>query len=220
MIPPWTPTLRMARFEEIYGDLKAGHLSCEDAAQILGCSARHFLRLRGRYKEGGLAALKDGRVGHVSRHRAADAELEELTRLYKEKYDGFNMRHFHEFAQRDHNLMRGYTWTRLRLLDAGLVEPSKRGGPHRLRRPRRPMRGMMIHQDASKHLWFGEDYCDLIGDDRHGSGQPVFAGCLFAAPQRAVYGQARDGGLGLHSGCRVRCRKCSVHPGRPGGWSR
>jgi hypothetical protein len=152
----------MSRFEEIYGDLKAGHLSCEGAALILGCSARHFLRLRDRYDARGLAALKDGRVGHVSRHRAADAEVEELTRLYKEKYDGFNIRHFHEFAQRDHNLMRGYTWTRLALLDAGLVLPSRRGGSHRLRRPRRPMRGMMMHQDASKHVWFGEDYCDLV----------------------------------------------------------
>jgi hypothetical protein len=24
------------------------------------------------------------------------------------------------------------------------------------------MTGMMIHQDASKHIWFGEDYCDLV----------------------------------------------------------
>jgi len=24
------------------------------------------------------------------------------------------------------------------------------------------MRGMMMHQDASKHVWFGEGYCDLV----------------------------------------------------------
>jgi hypothetical protein len=48
------------------------------------------------------------------------------------------------------------------LLQAGLVSPSARGGKHRLKRPRKPMRGMMIHQDASTHRWFGEGYADLV----------------------------------------------------------
>lgn len=121
-----------------------------------------FLRLRDRYDEEGSGGLKDRRVGQVSQRRAADAEIEEVTRLYRDRYRGVNVRHFNEFAQRDHGLFRGYTWTRLVLMRAGLVAPAKRGGPHRLRRPRRPMRGMMIHQDASKHLWFGEGYCDLV----------------------------------------------------------
>lgn len=152
----------MERFEELYVELEAGRLGCEDAAMILGCSTRHFLRLRSRYDEDGLAGLKDRRVGRVSRHRAADTEVEELTRLYRARYEGFNTRHFHEFARRDHALRRGYTWTRLVLLQAGLAVPLQRGGAHRLRRPRRPMRGMMIHQDASTHRWYGEGYADLV----------------------------------------------------------
>jgi hypothetical protein len=82
--------------------------------------------------------------------------------LYRQKYAGFNVRHFHEFAKSEHGLKRGYTWTKNVLLSVGLVAPSKRGGPHRLKRPRRPMAGMMLHQDASKHQWFGEEYCDLV----------------------------------------------------------
>jgi Helix-turn-helix domain len=157
-----TEAIRMERFEELYIELEAGRLGCEDAAMILGCSTRHFLRLRSRYDEEGLEGLRDRRVGRVSRHRAADAEIAEITRLYRERYEGFNTRHFHEFARRDHSLCRGYTWTRLVLLQAGLVTPSKRGGAHRLRRPRRPMRGMMIHQDASMHRWYGDGYADLV----------------------------------------------------------
>ena len=145
-----TEAIRMERFEELYSELEAGRLGCEDAAMVLGCSPRHFLRLRSRYDEAGLEGLRDRRVGRVSRHRAADAEIAELTRLYKERYAGFNTRHFHEFARRDHRLVRGYTWTRPVLLQAGLVRPSKRGGAHRLRRPRRPMRGMMIHQSLPR----------------------------------------------------------------------
>lgn len=157
-----TEAIRMERFEELYVGLEAGRLSCEDAALILGCSTRHFLRLRSRYDEDGLEGLRDRRVGRVSRHRATDAEIEQLTRLYRERYEGFNTRHFHEFARRDHNVQRGYTWTRCTLLQAGLAVPSKRGGVHRLKRPRRPMRGMMIHQDASTHRWYGEGYADLV----------------------------------------------------------
>lgn len=157
-----TEAIRMERFEELYVELEAGRLGCEDAAMILGCSTRHFLRLRSRYDEDGLEGLRDRRVGRVSRHRAADDEIEKITRLYRERYDGFNTRHFHEFARRDHSLCRGYTWTRLVLLQAGLVTASKRGGAHRLKRPRRPMRGMMIHQDASTHRWYGEGYADLV----------------------------------------------------------
>lgn len=151
----------MERFEAIYDDFQDDRLSCEEAAMILGCSVRHFLRLRERYDERGLLSLKDGRVGSVSRS-TSDAEVKRITKLYREKYDGFSIRHFHEFARRNHALKLGYTWTRKTLTGAGLVRPSKRGGPHRLRRPRRPMCGMMMHQDASKHKWFGEDYCDLV----------------------------------------------------------
>ena len=157
-----TEAIRMERFEELYVELEAGRLGCEDAAMILGCSTRHFLRLRSRYDEAGLEGLRDRRVGRVSHHRAADAEIEELTRLYRTRYEGFNTRHFHEFARRDHALRRGYTWTRQVLLQAGLATPCKRGGAHRLKRPRKPMRGMMIHQDASTHRWYGEGYADLV----------------------------------------------------------
>src|ERR1700722_3128455 len=157
-----TERIRMERFEEIYDDYQSSKLSCEEAAMILGCSNRHFLRLRDRYEEDGLGGLKDRRVGRVSKRRAADAAVKRITALYRERYDGFNVRHFHEFAKREHGLKLGYDWTRGILRNAGLVQPCKRGGAHRLKRPRKPMRGMMLHQDASKHQWFGEDYYDLV----------------------------------------------------------
>lgn len=154
--------LRMETFEYIYDEYQRDKLSSEEAAQMLGVSVRHFLRLRDRYDEDGLAGLKNRGFGRVSKRRATAAEVKRVTALYRQKYAGFNVRHFHEFAKSEHGLKRGYTWTKEALLSAGLVTPSRRGGPHRLRRPRKPMRGMMIHQDASKHVWFGEGYCDLV----------------------------------------------------------
>lgn len=152
----------MEIFEDIYDRFEESKLSCDEAASLLGCSVRHFLRLRGAYDEEGLRGLADGRVGKASPRRAGRAEVKRVIRLYQTKYKGFSVRHFHEFATREHGVKRGYDWTRGVLAEAGLVTPRKRGGAHRLRRPRRPMAGMMIHQDASKHIWFGEDYCDLV----------------------------------------------------------
>jgi transposase len=144
-----TEAIRIERFEDIYDDFHEDRLSCEDAAMMLGCSSRHFLRLRDRYEEEGLAGLGDRRVGQVSKRRAADAEVRRIKRLYQEKYEGFTVRHFHESATRDHGLKFGYTWTRQVLRHSGLLAPVGRGGPHRLRRPRKPMREMMINQDAN-----------------------------------------------------------------------
>ena len=50
------------------------------------------------------------------------------------------------------------------MVETGLVEKNNRGGKHRLRRERKPMTGMMIHQDGSKHRWIQAlDYdLDLI----------------------------------------------------------
>ena len=157
-----TEAIRMERFSEIYEDSEQDRLSCGEAARILGCSERHFLRLRGRYAEEGLEGLRDRRVGRISPRRAPDEEVEEVCRLYRDRYKGFSVRHFYEYARRCHGLQWSYSWTRLSLARAGVITPVKRGGPHRLRRPRRAMRGMMIHQDASKHCWFGEEACDLV----------------------------------------------------------
>ena len=49
------------------------------------------------------------------------------------------------------------------LQGAGLVKKRGRRGPHRRRRERRPMPGMLLHIDGSKHQWFQDErWYDLI----------------------------------------------------------
>jgi hypothetical protein len=56
-----------------------------------------------------------------------------------------------------------YTWVKLTLQGAGLVEKRRRRGSHRRRRPRRPLPGMLLHIDGSTHAWFQDGrYYDLI----------------------------------------------------------
>ena len=73
--------------------------------------------------------------------------------LYREEYADFTVKHFHEQLQKRH----GYTVTRLALQAAGLVKPAPRRSAHRKKRPRRPLPGMMLHQDASRFAWVPGD---------------------------------------------------------------
>lgn len=141
------------RFEEIYDRFTKKRLSCEEAADLLGVSVSSFYRKRQRYEDEDFDGQFDRRLGRESPHRAADAEVRRITKLYEERYRGFSVQHFYEFAKREHQVARSYNWTRQTLHKQGVIEKSTRGGKHRLRRERRPMVGMMIHQDGSKHRW-------------------------------------------------------------------
>lgn len=154
--------LRMERFSDIYSRYMSHKLGCAGAADLLGCSIRHFQRLRTRYEEEGIKGMKDRRVGRKARNRAEDIEVELVTKLYQERYQGFSIKHFHEFLQQTHAVHKSYSWTKNILAREKLVFPEKRGGPHRLRRPRKPMVGMMIHQDGSQHEWVKGVVWDLI----------------------------------------------------------
>jgi hypothetical protein len=55
--------------------------------------------------------------------------------------------------QKRHGYMLGYTVTKLALHVAGLVRKAPKRSAHRKKRPRRPIRGMMLHQDGSRHVW-------------------------------------------------------------------
>jgi transposase len=141
------------RFEDINERYRARSLRAEEAADLLGVSVRTFLRKRERYEEEGFDGGFDLRIGKKSWKRADENEVRRISRLYEKTYRGFSVKHFHEFAQRSHGLKYGYTWTKKVLEKEGLVKKGKRGGDHRLRRERRSMEGMMIHQDGSTHQW-------------------------------------------------------------------
>ena len=80
-----------------------------------------------------------------------------------ERYSGFTAKHFHEQLLQRHDFRWSYSWTKTFLQSKGLLEKAKRRGAHRRRRPRRPLPGMMLHQDGSRHQWLvGQPALDLI----------------------------------------------------------
>ena len=143
------------RFESLLERHERGELSQGEAAELLGMSERTFRRWRDRYRDDGADGLLDGRVGKASPRRAEASELQRARALYAEMYGDFTIKHFHEKLVERHGYKLGYTVTRLALQSAGLVQPARRRGAHRRKRPRRPMAGMMLHQDGSTHAWLG-----------------------------------------------------------------
>ena len=79
----------------------------------------------------------------------------EVETLYRTRYSGFTAKHFHEHLVQRHNFAWSYTWTKTFLHSKGLLERAERRGAHRRKRPRRPLPGMMLHQDGSRHAWLG-----------------------------------------------------------------
>jgi transposase len=147
--------VRMMRFLDVFGRWEASELSQLEAAELLGVGERTFRRWRDRYAEEGEAGLLDRRLGKASRKRVpADIEAE-VEALYRHRYAGFTAKHFHERLVEHHAFAWGYTWTKGFLHSKSLLERAKRRGAHRRKRPRRPLPGMMLHQDGSRHAWLG-----------------------------------------------------------------
>lgn len=145
--------LRRMKFEDIYGRWQERRLSQAEAAEILGMSERTFRRWRERYDEAGLDGLRDRRLGRASSNRVPVDQLNRMLELYRSRYTGFTAKHFHDKLRQRHDYELSYSWTKLRLQAAGLIEKAPRRSAHRKKRPRRPLRGMMLHQDGSSHRW-------------------------------------------------------------------
>ena len=142
--------VRMLKFMDVFGRWDAAALNQLEAAELLGVGERTFRRWCRRYEEEGEAGLQDRRIGKVSGRRVPVERCEEVEHLYRTRYQGFTARHFHEHLVRDHRFAWSYSWTKAFLQSRNLLPKAERRGAHRRKRPRRPLPGMMLHQDASR----------------------------------------------------------------------
>src|SRR6266481_8668185 len=154
---------RAMKVQEVMLQAMAKKITWFQAAEIIGISDRHMRRWRERYEESGFRGLFDRRRGKPSPKRVPMAVLERVLELYREKYFDFNLRHFHEKLASEHQIGLSYSWVKGVLQGAGLVARGRQRGVHRKRRPRRPLPGMLLHIDGSRHQWFQDErWYDLI----------------------------------------------------------
>ena len=149
------------RFEETYSLWTEGRITQEEAARILGVHERSFRRHVNRYIENGLDGLIDKRLNQASARKAPVDEVMALADRYRDRHNGWNVSHFHDWYQKDGGT-RSYTWVKNTLQEKDLVKKAPKRGKHRKRRPRSPLPGMMLHQDGSTHEWVPGKTWDLI----------------------------------------------------------
>lgn len=154
--------LRLMKFEDVYGRCYRGDLSQAEASEILGVSERTFRRWRDRWEAEGAAGLYDRRLGRVSARRAPVDTVARVLELFETRYWDFTAKHFHEKLVAEHGFGLSYNWLRLTLQAHGKIKAAPRRGAHRRKRPRRPVVGMMLHQDGSRHEWMAGEVWDLI----------------------------------------------------------
>ncbi len=184
---------RAMKVQEVILRAMAKRITWWQAAEILGISVRSMRRWRGRYERYDYDGLFDRRRGRPSPKRVPLARVEEVLRLYQEQYPDFNVRHFHEKLREEHGIQLSYTWVKLALQGAGLVKKGRKRGVHRKRRPRRPLPGMLLHLDGSRHRWFQDDrWYDLIVILDDATSQVYYAQLVEEESTRTVMAALRE----------------------------
>jgi len=163
----YSPTAkeRAMKMRDVLLEALAGKLTWIQAADVLGLSPRTVRRWREKFDESGIDGLYDGRRQSPSDRALPGKELQKWLRLYRERYAGYNVRHFCSIARRQHGLTWSYTLMRNILQGAGLVRKRRPRGKHRMRREPRPCGGELLHIDGSRHRWLTrrpEEYQHLI----------------------------------------------------------
>src|SRR5438309_1668183 len=152
MLYPEAAVERAMKRQEVICRALAGTLTWLQAADILGIDPRSLRRWRARYQADGVLGLYDRRQ-LPSPRKAPIVEVQHALRLYRERYRGWNVRHFYRFARRDHALRLSYSFVKLALQEAGLVRKGRARGCHRRRREPRACFGELLHLDGSPHAW-------------------------------------------------------------------
>jgi transposase len=166
-MPSYSPAAweRAMKVQEVLVRALAGRLTWIQAADILGMSPRSVRRWRARMERFGVEALIDRRHRQPSPHAIRPAELARWLKLYRERYRGYNARHFWSTCRREHGLTWSYTLIRTALQAAGLVGKHRPRGRHWRRREPRACFGELLHLDGSRHRWLAlcpADYQHLI----------------------------------------------------------
>lgn len=175
---------RAMRVHEVILQGLSGEKTWLQVADILGRSPRSIRRLRWRFEHVGYEGLYDGRRVKPSPKRAPVAEVERILRLYRERYPGFNGRHFYQLARREHGVTLSYTFVKRLLQQAGLLPKRRARGRHRRRREPRPCFGELLHLDGSRHVWLA-----LVPDRR-----PTLLAVVDDATKRLLYAHLVAGG--------------------------
>ncbi len=133
-------------------------MAIDQAATLMGVSARHTWRLLAAYRKDGAAALAHSHRGRRAPNTTPEKTKAEVLRLARTRYSGTNHTHLSELLREREGIDIARSTLRRILVEAGVNSPRRRRPPkHRVRRQRMPSEGMLIQIDGSYHRWLGDD---------------------------------------------------------------
>ena len=119
---------RMVKVQDVILRALARRITWWQAAEILGVSDRSLRRWKRRYEVHGYDGLFDRRKGKPSPKRVPLEQVEEVLRLYQEKYTDLNVRHFHEKLGEEQGIGLSYTVGEASLARSGAGEEGAEAG--------------------------------------------------------------------------------------------
>ena len=139
-----------------------GSMTSRQAALKLGITRQYMNRLKARYLTEGISCLSHGNAGKHRDWRIPDEISARIIALYRDRYQGFNFRHFLEKLNEVELIEISYGALYRILSEAGIQSPKcqryrKKDNIHPIR-PRRECFGELLQTDASLHKWFGESF--------------------------------------------------------------
>ena len=126
------------RYEVIRDNLKR-RIKAKEAGIMLGISTRQVYRLKKRIEEEGVKGIIHRLRGRPSSKKIPQYIRDEIKRLYKEKYPGFNISHFTEYLNEEENIKVSREYVRKLLRGEGIYPRKPKKQPqHRIRREPMP----------------------------------------------------------------------------------
>lgn len=163
------------------------HLKAKDAAKILKCSERQVYRMKARVVKEGAQGVIHKTKGKRGPRWITEKLKDKINKLYKSKYEGFNITHMTEFLNEEEKIKISRESLRSILIDSGLYAPWKKQ-PNKHRQWREPSlrEGQMLQFDTSDHEWLekrGPRLCLIGGIDDATSNCP---GARFALSDSSI----------------------------------
>ena len=152
MTYPPTACERIMKIQDVFEKANQKSLTWREAAEILRIDERTVRRWKQTIELNGYQGLLNKRTRLPSPKRAPEPLRQQVIKLYRDTYRDWNVKHFHEQLKK-YRIPYQYTWTKNLLQAAKLIDKASQRGPHRKKRERKPMTGMMLHIDGSDHPW-------------------------------------------------------------------
>lgn len=155
-----TLTMKEQRINNIMVKLISKEISMSDAIRLTGLTERQLYRKKKAYIENGINSIPHKSRGKPNGKGYSKEFKDEIVRLYKEEYPGWNFYHFNDALEDYHNIKVSDSFIYVLLTSNGIQSPHKYKTKNKNAHPPRDRRenaGELIQVDASKHQWFYND---------------------------------------------------------------